>query len=226
MLTSRPIRHSWCSPFLSVIPTKFSTKSYLPQPTRFHYPNNTSLFILRSLQLFAMQRLCVQNLHSHFTVLNIFLSALTSTSMLIDFLWVHYVSHLFITGKKRFQLRSIKFGHKISLTDRKKRCWFLQTEDKIIHWYLMSQWSRNGWWIIQRLCTGCNTCPTISFQLVHITAVSALACNVRWIYSAHTADQPVTHSILCTPTTTSITSTSAPSVFSNLHSYIKINFLL
>jgi hypothetical protein len=79
MLSSCLILCRWCVPFLSVIPTKFPTKSSLPWPTRFHCPNNTSLYILQWLQLVAMQRLCVKIFLSYCTVLNIFLSALTCT---------------------------------------------------------------------------------------------------------------------------------------------------
>ena len=90
----------------------------------------------------------------------------------------------------------------------------------------LSQWSRNAWRIIEWLCTGYDTGRTISFQLVHITALSEPAWNVRWTYSAQTADQPDTRPTLTTPTTKLVTSTSAPSIFSNLHSYLKISFLL
>jgi hypothetical protein len=76
--------------------------------------------------------------------------------------------------------------------------------------------------VVTKLCTGCDTCRTISFKLTHIIGVSALARNVRWTYFFQTADHPDTHSVLSTPTTTSITSTSVPSIFSNLHSYFKI----
>jgi len=82
-----------------------------------------------------MQRLCVKILLSYFTVLNIFLSALTCTqhAYRLPLNALHFTS--LHNRKKRFQLRSIRFWHKICLTDRTKQCQFLQTEDKINHWY-------------------------------------------------------------------------------------------
>ena len=88
-------------PFSKRHPYQILYKILPPQPSRFHYPHNTSLFILQSLQLFEMQRACVKILLSYLAVLNIFLSALTCTQYAyrLPFTSLHNKEEMFPASK-------------------------------------------------------------------------------------------------------------------------------